>query len=143
MVKLYTCPTCNTKQRIIVDPRTNETIPNTRCVSHSCKSYTVTEPCTSETYINNIVHKYRRLVGKYYALGVDGTDVTDEVVIDVQPDGSVILVDRVDYLPVRLTAKQFEVYEEAAKNAQNAQGAESSNNDQAEDVTNAEFVDKN
>ena len=35
------------------------------------------------------------------------------------------------------------VYEEAAKNAQNAQGAESSNNDQAEDVTNAEFVDKN
>ena len=35
------------------------------------------------------------------------------------------------------------VYEEAAKNAQSAQGAESSNNDQAEDVTNAEFVDKN
>ena len=35
------------------------------------------------------------------------------------------------------------VYEEAAKNAQNAQGAESSNNDEAEDVTNAEFVDKN
>ena len=34
------------------------------------------------------------------------------------------------------------VYEEAAKNAQNNEAA-SSNNDQAEDVTNAEFVDKN
>ena len=48
-----------------------------------------------------------------------------------------------DKLNEKAMALAGRVYEEAAKNAQNAQGAESSNNDQAEDVTNAEFVDKN
>ena len=51
--------------------------------------------------------------------------------------------DKTTKLNEKAMALAGRVYEEAAKNAQNAQGAESSNNDQAEDVTNAEFVDKN
>ena len=51
--------------------------------------------------------------------------------------------DKITKLNEKAMALAGRVYEEAAKNAQNAQGAESSNNDQAEDVTNAEFVDKN
>ena len=51
--------------------------------------------------------------------------------------------DKTTKLNEKAMALAGRVYEEAAKNAQNAQNAESSNNDQAEDVTNAEFVDKN
>lgn len=51
--------------------------------------------------------------------------------------------DKTTKLNEKAMALAGRVYEEAAKNAQNAQGAESSNNNQAEDVTNAEFVDKN
>ena len=51
--------------------------------------------------------------------------------------------DKTTKLNEKAMALAGRVYEEAAKNAQNAQGSESSNNDQAEDVTNAEFVDKN
>ena len=51
--------------------------------------------------------------------------------------------DKTTKLNEKAMALAGRVYEEAAKNVQNAQGAESSNNDQAEDVTNAEFVDKN
>lgn len=51
--------------------------------------------------------------------------------------------DKTTKLNEKAMALAGRVYEEAAKNAQNAQSAESSNNDQAEDVTNAEFVDKN
>ncbi|MBD9114366.1 molecular chaperone DnaK [bacterium] len=51
--------------------------------------------------------------------------------------------DKTTKLNEKAMALAGRVYEEAAKNAQSAQGAESSNNDQAEDVTNAEFVDKN
>ena len=51
--------------------------------------------------------------------------------------------DKTTKLNEKAMALAGRVYEEAAKNGQNAQGAESSNNDQAEDVTNAEFVDKN
>jgi len=51
--------------------------------------------------------------------------------------------DKTTKLNEKAMALAGRVYEEAAKNAQNAQGAESSNNDQSEDVTNAEFVDKN
>ena len=51
--------------------------------------------------------------------------------------------DKTTKLKEKAMALAGRVYEEAAKNAQNAQNAESSNNDQAEDVTNAEFVDKN
>ena len=50
--------------------------------------------------------------------------------------------DKTTKLNEKAMALAGRVYEEAAKNAQNAQNAESSNNDQAEDVTNAEFVDK-
>ena len=48
--------------------------------------------------------------------------------------------DKTTKLNEKAMALAGRVYEEAAKNAQ---GAESSNNDKAEDVTNAEFVDKN
>jgi len=48
--------------------------------------------------------------------------------------------DKTTKLNEKAMALAGRVYEEAAKNAQ---GSESSNNDQAEDVTNAEFVDKN
>ena len=51
--------------------------------------------------------------------------------------------DKTTKLNEKAMALAGRVYEEAAKNTQNAQNAESSNNDQAEDVTNAEFVDKN
>ena len=51
--------------------------------------------------------------------------------------------DKTTKLNEKAMALAGRVYEEAAKNAQNAQNAESSNNDQTEDVTNAEFVDKN
>ncbi len=51
--------------------------------------------------------------------------------------------DKTTKLNEKAMALAGRVYEEAAKNAQNAQGAESKNNDEAEDVTNAEFVDKN
>ena len=50
--------------------------------------------------------------------------------------------DKTTKLNEKAMALAGRVYEEAAKNAQNAQGAESKNNDEAEDVTNAEFVDK-
>ena len=50
--------------------------------------------------------------------------------------------DKTTKLNEKAMALAGRVYEEAAKNAQNAQGAESSNSDEAEDVTNAEFVDK-
>lgn len=120
MIKVHTCPICSNKYRVIVDPKTNEKIPHTRCPYNGCKSYTILEPSTSETYINNIMYKYRELVGKSFALGVDGTQRANEVVIDVQGDGSVIMIDRIEYLPVRLTAKQFEVYLQAAENYENA-----------------------
>ena len=51
--------------------------------------------------------------------------------------------DKTTKLNEKAMALAGRVYEEAAKNAQNAQNTDSSNNDQAEDVTNAEFVDKN
>ena len=51
--------------------------------------------------------------------------------------------DKTTKLNEKAMALAGRVYEEAAKNAQNTQGAESKNNDEAEDVTNAEFVDKN
>ena len=51
--------------------------------------------------------------------------------------------DKTTKLNEKAMALAGRVYEEAAKNAQNAQGTESKNNDEAEDVTNAEFVDKN
>ena len=51
--------------------------------------------------------------------------------------------DKTTKLNEKAMALAGRVYEEEAKNAQYAQGSESSNNDQAEDVTNAEFVDKN
>ena len=110
MIKIYTCPVCNGTQRIIVDPKTNKNIPYTRCLYHGCKSYHIEMDSTSQEYIDNIVSKYEELLGKHYKLGIDGTKPGPETVIDVQEDGSVILVDRVEYLPVRLTAKQFEKY---------------------------------
>ena len=51
--------------------------------------------------------------------------------------------DKTTKLNEKAMALAGRVYEEAAKNAQNAQGTESKSNDEAEDVTNAEFVDKN
>lgn len=51
--------------------------------------------------------------------------------------------DKTTKLNEKAMALAGRVYEEAAKNAQNAQGAESKNDGEAEDVTNAEFVDKN
>ena len=51
--------------------------------------------------------------------------------------------DKTTKLNEKAMALAGRVYEEAAKNAQNTQGAESKSNDEAEDVTNAEFVDKN
>ena len=53
------------------------------------------------------------------------------------------IIDKTTKLNEKAMALAGRVYEEAAKNAQNTQGAESKSNDEAEDVTNAEFVDKN
>lgn len=109
MIKQYTCPVCKGLQRIIVDPKT------TRCAFNGCSSYHCTISSTSDEYINNICTKYNELVGTYHNLGADGSELAGEVVVDVQYDGSVILVDRVEYLPIRLTAKQFEVYIQQAE----------------------------
>ena len=61
----------------------------------------------------------------------------------LEGDNADDIKDKTTKLNEKAMALAGRVYEEAAKNAQNAQNAESSNNDQAEDVTNAEFVDKN
>lgn len=115
MIRIYTCPICNNKYRVIVDHKTNIEIPSTRCPYNGCPSYHIQEPSDSPDYIKNIVDKYTELVGKFYRLSADGTGYEVETIIDVQGDGSVILVDRVEYLPLRLTAKQFEVYRKAAQ----------------------------
>lgn len=114
MIKLYTCPVCNGVQRIIIDNKTNKPLKTTRCAFNGCPSHQAKILSSSHEYINNVCDKYTELVGKHYKLGADGTQKANEVVVDVQYDGSVIMVDRIEYLPLRLTAKQFEVYVQQA-----------------------------
>lgn len=113
MIEVYTCPICGGKQRVLIDDKTNKPIPHTRCVYNGCKSYDI--PVKSNEQYCEAVDAYRKLIGKNFRLSVDGKSGYREVVIDVQNDKSVILVDRADYLPVRLTSKQFEVYQDACK----------------------------
>lgn len=110
MIELYTCPVCKGVQRILVDTETNKPASHIRCAYNGCKSYHIEMDSTSQEYIDNIVSKYQELLGKHYHLSLDKRQPGPETVIDVQADGSVILVDRAEYLPLRLTAKQFERY---------------------------------
>ena len=115
MIKQYTCPVCKGLQRIIVDPKTSKPLKTTRCAFNGCPSHKAITPSTSDEYINNVCDKYNELVGTYHNLGADGSELAGEVVVDVQYDGSVIMVDRVEYLPIRLTAKQFDIYVQQAE----------------------------
>lgn len=110
MIESYTCPVCKGVQRILVDTETSKHASHMRCAYNGCKSYHIEMDSTSQEYIDNIVSKYQELLGKHYPLSLDSRQPGPETVIDVQADGSVILVDRADYLPLRLTAKQFEKY---------------------------------
>ncbi len=70
-------------------------------------------------------------------------ELTAELRKALESDNVDDIKDKTTKLNEKAMALAGRVYEEAAKNAQNAQNTDSSNNDQAEDVTNAEFVDKN
>ena len=70
-------------------------------------------------------------------------ELTADLKKSLESDNVDDIKDKTTKLNEKAMALAGRVYEEAAKNAQNAQGAESKNNDEAEDVTNAEFVDKN
>jgi hypothetical protein len=108
MIQIYTCPVCGGQQRILVD-KDGKPISKTRCLHNGCKSYTP-EKVSEEQHLESL-ELYEKLVGKKYNMRPDGQDKSWEVVVDVQSDKSVILVDRIEYLPLRLTEKQFRLYE--------------------------------